>query len=93
MPNKKKRGFRRAKSKESLKKSPGENSGRSSILRMQYSEEQMLEAIESVNKGMSRTAAAEQHGVLLSTLKDRFSGRVVHGTRPGPDLTYLCPLC
>ncbi len=84
MPNKKKKGFRRAKSKESLKKSPGENSGRSSAPRMQYSEEQMLGAIESVNKGMSRTAAAEQHGVPLSTLKDRFNGRVVHGTRPGP---------
>ncbi len=31
-----------------------------------------------------RQVAAEQHGVPLSTLKDRVNGRVVYGTRPGP---------
>ena len=38
----------------------------------------MLGAIESVKKGMPRIAAADSHGVPLSTLKDRFNGRVVH---------------
>lgn len=48
----------------------------------------MLGAIKSVKEGMSLTAAAECHGVPLSTLKDRFNGKVVHGTNPGPRL-YL----
>jgi len=71
-------------SKEPEKKSLGGNSSHSAV-RMQYSEKQMLRAIESVKKnGMSRTAATEHHGVPLSTLNDRFNGHVVHGTRPGP---------
>ena len=44
----------------------------------------MLGAVDAVKSGMSRTVAAEQHGVPLSTLKDRFNGRVVHGANPGP---------
>ena len=70
MTNKKKKGFRRTKSKEPARKSPQGNSSHSAV-RMQYSEDQMLGAIASVKNGMSRTAAAEQHGVPLSTLKDR----------------------
>lgn len=80
MPNKKRKGFRRVKPKSR----PTAAKPNRSLFRKQYSEEQMLGAIDSVQKGMSRTAAAEQHGVPLSTLKDRFSGRVVHGTKPGP---------
>ena len=42
----------------------------------------MKEAIES--DGISQNQAADLHGVPLSTLKDRLSGRVLHGTNPGP---------
>lgn len=85
MPNKKRRGFRRVKpSAAKLQKAVPNRPA----VRKQYAEEQMLGAIESVKKGMSRTAAAEHHGVPLSTLKDRFNGRVVHGTKPGPK-SYL----
>ena len=33
--------------------------------------------------------ASEMYGVPRTTLKDRLSGRVVHGTKPGPK-PYLC---
>ena len=33
---------------------------------------------------MGVNKAAELHGVLRSTLKDRVNGRVTHGTKPGP---------
>ena len=45
----------------------------------------MLGAIDAVKKdGTGVNAAAAQFGVLPSTLRDRLSSRVVHGTRPGP---------
>ena len=45
----------------------------------------MLSAMESVQSGMvSANKAAEIHGVPRSTLKDRLSGRTVHGVKPGP---------
>ena len=44
----------------------------------------MLVAIEAVEKGCGPNQAAKEHGVPKSTLKDRLSGRVVHGTNPGP---------
>ena len=52
--------------------------------RKQWSDEQMLAAIEAVEKGCGPNQAAKEHGVPKSTLKDRISGRVVHGTNPGP---------
>ena len=44
----------------------------------------MLAAIEAVENGCGPNQAAKEHGVPKSTLKDRLSGRVVHGTNPGP---------
>jgi len=45
----------------------------------------MLGAIDAVKKdGTGVNAAAAQFGVPPSTLRDRLSGRVVHGTHPGP---------
>ena len=44
----------------------------------------MLAAIEAVENGYGVNQAAKEHGVPKSTLKDRLSGRVVHGTNPGP---------
>ena len=49
----------------------------------------MLAAIESVQTDhMSSNKAADLHDVPRSTLKDRLSGRVSHGTKSGP-VPYL----
>ena len=51
----------------------------------------MLGAMAAVqNKGSSINRNAKLFGVPLSTLKDRLSGRVVHGVKPGP-VPYLSP--
>jgi len=55
--------------------------------RKQWTEQQMLSAMESATR-MSANKAAAKHGVPPSTLKDRISGRVKHGTKPGP-ASYL----
>ena len=45
----------------------------------------MLGALKSVQEdGLSGNQAADLHGVPRSTLKDRLSGRVKHGVKPGP---------
>lgn len=50
----------------------------------------MLKAMDAVSKGQASTyQAAASHGVPLSTLKDRISGKVVHGKKPQPYLTAL----
>ena len=60
-----------------------------SAVRKQWSDVQMKAALESVIKdGLSQNRAADLHGVPRSTLKDRLSGRVIHGTNPGPQ-SYL----
>ena len=46
----------------------------------QWTDLQMLESMEAVSSGnVSINKASEMYGV---TLKDRLSGRVVHGTKP-----------
>ena len=51
----------------------------------QWSSESILRAIEAVKKGeMGQNKAALEYGVPRTTLKDRHSGRVVHGTNIGP---------
>ncbi len=53
--------------------------------RKQWSEDSMKAAIKAVQDGLtSINRAADEHGVPRTTLKDRLSGRVVHGTNPGP---------
>ena len=44
----------------------------------------MTAALEAVNKGKSVKRAAMEHGVPRTTLHDRHSGRVVHGSNTGP---------
>ena len=45
----------------------------------------MSGAFKSVlDDGVSRNKAAVMHGVPSSTLKDHLSGRVIHGSKPGP---------
>ena len=78
MPNRKLRGFKRASPKNlGLQSRP--------IKRKLWPDESMEAAMSSVTKGqMSANKAADLFGVPRSTLKDRLSGRVVHGTKPGP---------
>lgn len=53
--------------------------------RMQWTDEQMVAAMKSVEEGLSGVnQAALLHGVPKTSLKNRLSGRVVHGTKPGP---------
>ena len=52
--------------------------------RKQWSEASVLAAIEAVKNGTAVLRAAREHGVPRTTLHDRISGRVVHGTKPGP---------
>ena len=50
----------------------------------QRSEAQMLAAISSIqDEGLSGNKAADLHGILHSILKDRLSGRIIHGTKSG----------
>ena len=48
----------------------------------------MLLAIKAVRDGMGTNMAARSFSVPPSTLKDRISGRVKHGTNSGP-VPYL----
>ena len=57
--------------------------------RKQWTNESMEAALEAVRKGpISINKAAKLHGVPSTTLKDRLSGRVLHGSKPGP-VKYL----
>ena len=56
--------------------------------RKQWSNDAMVAALEAVKNGIPIKRAALDHGVPRSTLQDRCHGRVVHGTKPGPQ-AYL----
>ena len=56
--------------------------------RLKWTNESMLAAIKAVQNGSSVSMAAVCHNVPRMTLQDRLSGRVVHGTKPGP-VPYL----
>ena len=81
MPNKKKKGFRRCcPCSDQNKRQPNRSSKRKL-----WSEDQMTAALNAVLKdGISGNNAADSHGIPRSTLKDRLSGRVIHGVKPGP---------
>ena len=63
---------------------------RSFAKRKKWTNVQMENEIQSVlnSTALSISAAARNHGVPVTTLKDRLSGRVLHGTKPGP-VPYL----
>ena len=52
--------------------------------RKQWSEESMTAALKAVEQGMPVSRASRDFGVPRSTIYDRFTGRVVHGVKPGP---------
>ena len=45
----------------------------------------MEPALDAVKNGESVLRAAQEHGVPRQTLCDQVYGRVVHGTKPGPN--------
>ena len=86
MANKKRKGFRRIKQARNIHL---EKTSNRAAKRKTWSNEQMTAAMECAKAGrMSINRSAEVHGVPRSTLKDRLSGRVQHGTKPGP-VPYL----
>ncbi len=60
-----------------------------SVKRKQWTDQQMRAALKAVQEGAGINRAAGDHGVPASTSKDRVSGRVKHGVKPGPK-PYLC---
>ena len=80
---KKKKDYNRVKTKVQ-NAAKNSLSNRSSVRKL-WTEAQMSGALKSVlDDGVSRNKAAMMHGVPCSTLKDRLSGRVIHGRKPGP---------
>ena len=77
---------RKAKSPASSDKSPP--ASRPSTKRLQWSNQQMEAAMKAVESGSGINQAARDYGVPKTTLKDRISGKVQHGQKPGPK-TYL----
>ena len=63
--------------------SPRKASNRPAKLR-NWRDEAMTGAIEAVKGGMGVNHAAKEFGVPTTTLRDRLSGPVTHGTNPGP---------
>ena len=80
MPNKKIKGFKRASTKKPAIRSRG-RTGKRKLWTNENMEAAMLCAAKTE---MSANKAADLYGVPRSTLKDCLSGRVVHGTNPGP---------
>ena len=84
MPNKKKKGFRRL-TIASPRTSP---SNKCRGKRMQWTDSQIVSALDTVlTKQLPANKAARMYGVPPSLLKDRLSGCVVHGVKPGPTLS------
>jgi len=57
---------------------------REAVKRKQWTDQQMRAAIKAVEESTGINKAAGDHGVPPSSLKDRVSGRVKHGDKPGP---------
>ena len=71
--------------KKKAKPKPRKSCPRASVKRLKWSNEAMEAAMNTVSTGAaSINKAAFLHGVPPTTLKDRISGRVKHGTRSGP---------
>ena len=75
---------KRASSAPAVMVSPSKRSSKRKL----WTDTQMTAAMESVKAGSGINRAALDHGIPRSTLKDRISGRVLHGTKPGPS-SYL----
>ena len=75
----------RKKSKLDKENIPPSASSREKKRLNQWSDESMIKAMDAVKSGqLGVNRAAEQFGVPKTTLKDRLSGRVEHGSKSGP---------
>ena len=82
MPRKVRKFSRRKRKPKIVTQAPITNR---SSKRKQWSDQQMRDAMEAASSGTaSVNKAADMYGVPRSTLKDRLSGHVVHGVKPGP---------
>ena len=85
MPGKRKRSGAALKGWKRRKASESPPSGNRPSRLKTWPNSAMIEAIDSVKSGkMSANKAARVYEVPSSTLKDRLSGKVKHGTNPGP---------
>jgi hypothetical protein len=50
-----------------------------------WEDHDMIAAINAVKNGMSHRAAAAEHNVPKSTLTDRLTGKVIQGSKSGPE--------
>ena len=83
MPNRKQKGFRRRKRYSEANISPIHSNRQSK--RKKWSDEQMSGALNVVTRGeLKPSEAVNKFGVPRQTLRDRLTGRVVHGTSPVP---------
>ena len=57
---------------------------KSPVKRKKWTNEEMEAAIDAVKTEMGVNAAVRCHGVPKTTLENRISRRVVHGSKPGP---------
>ena len=77
---------KRSKSAPAVLHSPAKK-----LKRKQWTNEQMVNAMEAVSSGESGiNEAARVYDVPPTTLKDRISGRVKHNTNPGPQKYLSC---
>jgi len=88
MANKKK-GFGRQSSDTATPRSAPPNNHKSK--RKQWTDRKMVHVINDVTSNhLSANSAAKKHGVVPSTLKNRLSDQVVHGSKPLPMAVYHC---
>ena len=79
---------RRRRKRLRSKSVPSVSESSSCKKRKQWSNEAMLAAMDAVKNGATVKRAALEHGVPRTTLQDRHLGKVIHGTKPGPQ-SYL----
>ena len=78
------------KRKRSHSISPPVPKSRPSVKRKTWTQESMAAALKTVAEGTGVNKAARDHGVPATTLRDRVSGKVKVGSKPGPK-PYLEP--
>ena len=77
--------------KQTISRKPGRprlhlSQAKEKLKRKQWSKEFIMAAIPSVHDGTPIYKAAKVHGIPRSTLHNRISGKVKHGTNPGSKL-------
>ena len=78
IPNKKKKGFRRSRNTAPCTSPSNKRRGK----RKQWTDTQMVSALDEVLTKQLPANKARLYGVPPSTLKDHLSGRIVHGVKP-----------